>query len=245
VKSFGYYDLIEAFAQPGCAFCRLSAREARRYLDSLLYEYVAKPETQNAFRASRGLCRAHGWALTEVRDGALGIAILYEQALDETLRSLGALDETRPRAGGWRGRGGPAMPDALAPDAPCPCCVHVEAYEGRLLRDVLDGLDDVRFSEAFAQSSGFCLPHLMRIVGEAREPSHIAQLTTTQRAIWRRLQADLLTFIDKQGTRAGDNAFDPMGSEADSPRRALRALSGLEAEAAVPPPSKRARKGQG
>lgn len=231
MKSFGYYDLIETFPEPGCAFCRLSQREVGRYLDSLLYEYVAIPSMQNTFRASRGLCHAHAWGLTEIRDGVLGIAVFYEQTIDEVLSILAK----HSTAGGGlklpRRRGansGAAAAADLTPERDCPCCVHVAQVEITLIRDVVDGLGADRFVEAYQTSSGFCLPHLRRILPEVRDPKHVEILIATQRTIWAKLQAELLTFIDKHGTRHGDNVMVAMGEEADSWRRTLTALAGVD-----------------
>jgi hypothetical protein len=37
---YSYFDLVEAFGKPGCAVCNLLLRDADRFLDSILYEYV-------------------------------------------------------------------------------------------------------------------------------------------------------------------------------------------------------------
>lgn len=230
MKSFGYYDLIENFPEPGCAFCRLIQRETGRYLDSLLYEYVAIPSMQNTFRASRGLCHNHAWKLTEIRDGVLGIAVFYEQTIDEVLSILAK----HSSAGGGlklprrRGNNGGAAAADLKPERDCPCCVHVGQVEITLVQDVVDGLGDDRFVDAYRDSSGFCLPHLMRILPEIRDTKHAEILIATQRTIWAKLQSELLMFIDKHGTRGGDNAFVAMGNEADSWRRTLTALAGTD-----------------
>lgn len=229
MKSFGYYDLIETFPEPGCAFCRLSQRESRRYLDSLLYEYVAIPSAQNTFRASRGLCHTHAWELTEIRDGVLGITVFYEQALDEVLSILGNGPSGGLKLPRRRGnKSGVGLAADLAPERECSCCIHVAQTDTTLIRDVVDGLGDSRFVEAYQGSTGFCLPHLTRILPEIRDAKHVQTLVTTQRAIWAKLQAELLMFIDKHGTRHGDNVFVAMEGEADSWRRALNALAGLD-----------------
>ena len=69
---FGYYDLIEAFSQSGCAVCRLVKRDVQRNLNAILYEFVTDGEIYNRFRASRGLCAEHGQMLMGFGN-ALGI----------------------------------------------------------------------------------------------------------------------------------------------------------------------------
>ena len=55
-----FADLRDAFAQPGCAFCRLLARSANRYLDIVLWKMVLEPGSlADDYRASDGLCLGH------------------------------------------------------------------------------------------------------------------------------------------------------------------------------------------
>jgi hypothetical protein len=37
----GYFDLMEAFAQSGCALCRLALAASERHLDNWAYERLA------------------------------------------------------------------------------------------------------------------------------------------------------------------------------------------------------------
>ncbi len=50
------YELLQAFDQPGCPICRLTADSVHHYLEALMYEYVNEVPTHMAVRAARGFC---------------------------------------------------------------------------------------------------------------------------------------------------------------------------------------------
>jgi hypothetical protein len=56
-KSSGFYDLRQAFGEPGCALCRLLAQAADGYIDSLLWELVNDPALRLELNQTRGYCR--------------------------------------------------------------------------------------------------------------------------------------------------------------------------------------------
>jgi len=75
-------NLRVAFEEPGCPICRLRAGAERRYVQTLLYEYVNDGETRVGFVRSRGLCSYHAWFVQAneqllFSDG-LKTAIIYE-----------------------------------------------------------------------------------------------------------------------------------------------------------------------
>ncbi|PJF23952.1 MAG: hypothetical protein CUN53_20295, partial [Phototrophicales bacterium] len=126
MKPFGYYDLLEAFPERGCALCRLLARDKQQYLDLLIFEYTMDIEINANFRAARGLCSAHGAEFMAIQMSATSIAKLYGGVIEETLSLLDGLIESEGhgRSGRWRRDRavGKAAAEALEPNAPCPCC---------------------------------------------------------------------------------------------------------------------------
>jgi hypothetical protein len=101
-----YFDLLDAFREPGCALCRLATRSAARFLDVLSYENVNDYEVREWLRQARGFCTVHAWQwVDDVRDG-LGTAIIYR----DILHAVQA--DTRTVAGLFSGL--PAMPAAMA-----------------------------------------------------------------------------------------------------------------------------------
>lgn len=211
----GYYDLLEAFAQPGCALCRLLEHDVDRFLDNLLYEYPTDPTTQNAFRASRGLCHEHSWQLTRY-NSALAVAVLYNAALDELLN----ISEKTPPEKGRRGKSSP-LADALEPTKPCPACVVRSDSEKRYLNVIGEYIAGDRLRDAFAKSDGLCLPHFREALSTST-PDSARTLTAIQREKWAALKGEVETFLHKMDA----HYHQEIGTEATSWLRALARLAG-------------------
>jgi hypothetical protein len=221
---FNYYDLIETFPQPGCAICNRVQHDARRYLDSLLYEYVIEPETNAAFRSARGLCAQHSSQLVEFAASVLGIAILQSTVLDELLKLV---DAPRPAGSAFARLRSAAIGSTLAarlePTAPCPACANMRTMEAGHVRALAEHIDDPRLQEAYRQSEGLCVPHFRDVLRAAPGDKQAHLLLSIQLTHWQRLKAELDMFADKYDfNRAGE----VMGDERDSWRRALRLLAG-------------------
>jgi hypothetical protein len=229
-KSPGYYDLLEAFPQPGCAVCRLTQREVTGYLDSLLYEYVTEGDIQQALRDSRGLCNAHGWQLTDYTGNALGITILYRAALDETLKLLAQLPEKQTASRLKRLLNGQAsdaahLAERLAPVRPCLGCERQIDASTRYVAMTVDYIADARFRQAYEASSGLCLTHLRDVLRDVAD-QHTDVFVITQQRLWAALKIELQTFIDRDSALS-DAAI---GTEGTSRLRAIAALSGLKSD---------------
>ncbi len=222
---FGFYDLLDQLAEPGCAICALARRDADKQMDAILYEQVVDPPTQAHFRASRGLCAEHGARFTEYRN-ALGVCVLIDQALDEVLTILA----TTPARGGrtlGRLRGEPgesALARKLGPVRPCPVCEAQTRAEGHYASALALHLADSRLDEAFRLSDGLCLPHFTAALNRADDPARAQRLADIQRGIWRRLKAELAEFMRKSD--AVNARGEQMDLESDSWRRAVLLLGG-------------------
>jgi hypothetical protein len=229
VRPSGYFDLIETLPQPGCAVCNLLVRDVEHYLDSFLYEYVNDPASHLAFREGRGLCNKHGWQLRNFTENALGIAILYNAALDEALTLIkqppGSVMSPTGLArliGVSAGRGGAALADRLEPTRSCPVCESFRESEERYIQILGEHLDDARVQEAYQNSVGLCLPHFRQALRAIRDAGALEWLITAQREIWGRLKAELEDFIRKNNQYVAE----PIGAERDSWLRAIGRLSG-------------------
>lgn len=222
---FGFYDLLDQLAEPGCAVCALVRRDADKLMDAILYEQVVDPTTQQHFRASRGLCAEHGARFSEYRS-ALGVCVLADQVLDEV---LDILDKTPARSSPSLGRllsGSAESPLArkLAPERPCIVCEAQARSEAQLTATLARHLDDARMDEAYRLSDGLCLPHFTAALEQAADPAAARRLAEIQRAIWRRLKAELDEFMRKSD--AVNARGDEMDLESDSWRRAMQLLGG-------------------
>jgi len=213
------HQLSQAFAQPGCPVCRLTAESVHRYLDSLVYEYVNKPATHFAVRAARGFCTTHAWhALEAINASTLGMALLYEGLVRNLLKDLGELTPSSGRRAVAQAAG------ALEPSAPCPACEHRATVEAHLLRNLLEAFDQPEFAAAFGASAGLCLPHLRQATAVKGHADAKAALLAQQQAIWRALQADLAEYIRLSDYQHADEALTE--EAASSARRAIEQMAG-------------------
>jgi hypothetical protein len=216
-----FYDLIEAFAEPGCGVCTLVQRDVGHFIDAQLYEFVNTPETHTAFREGRGLCAIHSAQLSDYGASVLGIAILQAAVLDELLNTVEASGGV-VRSGLGRLRGGRSgLADALEPVGECIACAALERSEHSHLWALVNHLDDARLREAYAASDGLCLPHFrMALRAGKADP-----LTSIQTDIWRRLKGQLEEFARKYDVTHADEAM--RAEEGDSWRRALTSAAGM------------------
>jgi hypothetical protein len=229
-----FSDLRDAFAQPGCAFCGLVARSANRYLDVVLWEMVLDPELRSELNEARGYCSEHGWLL--VRTGsALGVAILMQHVI-KTLTtvvesnpvegtSISILEDVRRGlANDYTSKSTAPLVAELEPQTKCPVCTHVEDHERELADTLLEHLDETgALADDYRASDGLCLQHFRLSLTRAQSPAQARTLIAAQQSVWQRLHDELNEFIRKKDHRFKD---EPFGSEKDSWRRALEAISG-------------------
>jgi hypothetical protein len=224
LKPYSYYDLLERFAEPGCPVCALLKVAQRRYLSALLYEFVTDPGAQAQFRAARGLCNPHAWALLDQREGLVGVAILYEQAVSEWLDRLNEIEPPISNGGlGRLFRRDLSGAGRLAPERECGCCAQLAETERYALETLRDGLAEPSFRENYLSSTGLCLPHLVRLLPMLRDPAAFERVRDHQRERLSMLREQLNLFIARYGERGGGT---PMGDEATSWRRAIALLTG-------------------
>ena len=218
---FGYFDLLEAFPQPGCAVCRLLRHDVERFLDTLLYELPVDPVTQNNFRASRGLCHEHSWQLTRF-NSVLAVGILYDAALDELLHLIENTSSERQSALARLRGATSALADALEAQQPCPACVARDDAEKRYLQVIGEYVGEARLGAAFRQSEGLCLPHFRGALLQMRDPENARLLTELQLGKWTALKRELEEFLHKMDA----HYHAPIGAESTSWLRTLARMVG-------------------
>jgi hypothetical protein len=234
VKSQGYYELKQAFTEPGCALCRLLARHADGFVDATLYELVNDIEGRAEFNQARGYCNEHAWLL--VRHGAsLGAAILMDSVLGTVLRLLeqksfepqSAFSLRQIRGVFNSGEPSPATAKVvknLEPQKPCPVCTAVkksEKYYVTALAKQMVGPDAL--VAAYEASDGLCLPHFRLVLRRVSNENVFQTLVEAQKRVWLRLRSQLAEFIRKKDHRFKEEAF---GIEGDSWLRAIEAVAG-------------------
>lgn len=224
---FSYFDLIDAFSQPGCAICNLLKRDAERLLDSILFEYVTDPAMQTSFRASRGLCNEHGWRMAQMGN-VLGIAVLHEAVIDEVLKIL---HRTSPNGNAQRylsrllfPQGSNAeLSEALSQTQPCVVCKMQNASEVQYVNTFVEYSPDEKMQTAYRNSEGLCLEHFKQVLRHTHDAQRSEQIVTIQTEIWTNLQSELREFIRKYDFQ---NVDEKIGAEGDSWSRAIATLSG-------------------
>lgn len=237
-RTWGFYDLRDALAEPECAICRLATRAADQYLESLLWESVNDPETRHDIRQARGFCHEHSWRLARHR-ASLGATIITNDVLRDVLRAMESAHFQAPPILSLRRTQevwDPRQPAAatadvvarLSPQQPCPVCVEAEKMENIYLSTLIETLlGDDGLLDAFRSSDGLCLPHLRQALTRVREKALFETLVHAQRAIWQRLADQLSEIIRKADYRFQDEA---PGEERGASLRAIAALAGTRSD---------------
>jgi hypothetical protein len=204
-KHLAEHALLETLPQQGCAICRLTAKAADGWIDTLLREGITNVTTRLGFRASGGLCARHGEHLI-ARGNPLGVATLYQDLLSQA----------------------PPFAGKAPPQRRCPLCRHTSEV-GSLYAGVLAGLldrDDVW--EALRGPGAPCVPHGWELVKQSpRQRRNAVRQALAERAAL--LEAELQEVIRKHDYRYQDEGW---GAEADAWSRGVRFWSGQEGEAA-------------
>jgi hypothetical protein len=196
-----FFNLTDALAETGCAFCVLTAAAAHRYLEAMLYEYVNDPGTRKAMATSLGFCPAHARLAREARD-ALGVAILYEALC------RGAASRIR------KGH----MPLVGF----CPVCRAEADAEQRYVRAFSTHIVEKDFEAQFLASDGFCLSHFQSVCESLADNAARELVRTHQAKTLETLAAQLRLFAEKHDYR---NTTE-FGPEGDAWQRALEKLAG-------------------
>jgi len=227
--------LKEALRSRGCPICRIGEETGRRYLSSILHEFVNDLTFRLKLAESWGFCRSHAWGFLSLEQAryhgdGMSTANLGQWQVGrvlELLRQAEGLPARRQRVR-WLGKGRDletSLRPRLAPTGECPACVSQRRSEEYALGVLLEHLgEEGEVTRLFRGSSGLCLPHL-RAALEARD--HEAGLTTlldTQRRRLEELYGELEEYLRKHDYRF---AHEPYGSEEDAHIRATEFLAGL------------------
>jgi len=218
-------DLHEAYAAPGCPVCALLSRSERRYIDATLYEHVTDVRWRGEVRAARGFCALHTEHVLHVGRSALGVSLVAADII-KTLREIlpnarpnaasNALSRLRSSLGGTN-----AQANLLRPQQPCPICTYLAELGAIYIAALIDDVATAQGQAAYKRSVGLCLPHLAAAVQRGSEG--ITAVLEHQAQTWEQLEGELNEFIRKSDYQYSG---EPMESERDAWRRALRLLAG-------------------
>lgn len=216
-KHIDYFAVLDAFREAKlCALCELEDRSVRMYLDSLLYESVNDAGVRANLVRSRGYCRRHAHLLLEFANG-LGTAILY---LDQVRQYLQFLEGLRgPDAKLRRKKEQEWNHHALCPA----CAIQAQSRRGQV-GTLLAWLDDPEMREAFEQSPGLCVPHLLFVLDQAEDTDQRDYLIAVQTRMFSTLADELAEYCRKHDYRFLADGF---GKEGDSWQRAVNMMVGI------------------
>jgi hypothetical protein len=226
-----YFELLEVLQQPGCPVCTRQEIASKRALGALLYEQVTDPLTRRHLLGSRGLCNWHAWMLPEIPDSALGTALVYKHLLQDLLQAFPGLLEHRSPSR-WRRlvdqvsrrRKRVAEPARRrGQTADCPVCRLCRRAERNDVRTIVTFWAEPEFAQAFKQSSGLCLPHLLACAQICRGHASLPSVLADHARRFQELTGELEEFIRKRDYRFQREAYGP---ERDSWRRVLEVFVG-------------------
>jgi hypothetical protein len=226
-----YYELLEILQQPGCPICARQAIASKRALGALLYEQVNDPLTRRHLLGSRGLCNWHAWMLPEVRDSALGTALVYKHLLLDVLTAFSVLLSEVQTPSRWqrlvdqvtRRQRNPEPRGRRGQKADCPVCRLCRRAERNDIRTILAFWAEPEFSQAFGKSTGLCLPHLVACSRAWQGHVNLPALLADHERRFQNLRTELEEFIRKCDYRFQREA---LGTERDSWRRVLEVFVG-------------------
>nr|MDD6335283.1 DUF6062 family protein [bacterium] len=231
-----------------CPLCRLMDRAEKSYVDNFLGGSVMEPDVRIEVN-QKGFCRHH-FGLLYAQRNRLGVALMAHTHLGETLKDLdkrldGALGAVRRGVGLFdsgvlaKANKNGALPQALNrlkeatadPGKTCIICERLEETLGRYVYTLMCMYENESdFRKAFAESSGFCLPHFAIVLDRAPQHLHgrrledfLTTLITIEKAHLHRLSDELYGY-----TQQFDyvNAGKDFSASRDAVPRTLNALRG-------------------
>lgn len=231
-RYLAYFDLIEAFRQPGCPVCRCAATASRQYLETLGREHVNDPQLRWRLRASWGFCNWHSWILADLPGSTFAAAVIHEDLLRTARHRTAALGARAacvargPRR--WLARlagagGSPALVRLYRRRSPCPACLEAARVEARAVDALGAFVDELAFQRAYEDSDGLCVPHTVQAVERAAGRPEAETLVRITVGRWETLCRAVERFKVKHDHR---NAEPFSEDEASAWRRALATITG-------------------
>jgi hypothetical protein len=201
----------------------MGQHKSQRYVETLLNEAVTDVGQRDTWRRSRGLCHWHAWMATETPHSAGSLAILYADVLHHDVEHLAALTSAAPTTRRWRAQR--LLVQRLQrwlhfwrQQRPCQVCHLWHEQERLYLHVLLHDWQEPGLAQAFATSRGLCWLHILRLVEQGRQHTHLQDVLAAQQVHLQRLQDDLYEFIRKLDYRL---ARQPYGREADAWQRVI------------------------
>ncbi len=213
----------------GCPFCRLRAMLEGNELDLILGASMMEPDVRIKTNEA-GFCSAHFTKMLRHRK-RLPLALMMESHLDETRK--------RTEGGGMTDLikgAGTAAEGALANlEKSCYLCSRIDFSLNKMLENAAWLWDaDPEFRKKTAAQPYFCLPHYRmwltvgrKEIGKKRYADFYKEVSGVVNTYFDALRADVSWFCKKFDYRYEN---EPWGNAKDSVERAIKFLSGDDAE---------------
>lgn len=213
-KHRAYFELLERLPLGGCALCGAVRAGMDSYLKSYLEEGVTDEENWGALKAAQGWCARHARQLESRADG-LAVALFYGHMIEESLAQVQAGEGKLERLKSILGPGKPA---------PCPGCLREHESESGWAHLLAQAAGEEEARDLMRRHLCLCVGHL-RLVLRFAQTESLAFLREDQGAKLKSLARENAEFVRKTG--ANGRGSQPLGAEADSWKRALRAWYGI------------------
>jgi hypothetical protein len=221
-KHTAYYELLEQLARPDCPICALAARRTHAFLERYLEEGVVHEDTWDRLAAAGGWCGRHAREIESFDDG-LAVALFYGHLLKKKQVALAAGQALLPQVPGEASAPGlMARLGGAEAQLRCTACDIEEETERTQAHLVAKALGESEAVAAMQAHPGFCLHHVDLVSARTAE-THKAAFIAQQGAKLKELADELELFV----RRSEHNATEPLGTERNAWKRALRRYYGL------------------
>jgi hypothetical protein len=217
-KHTAYYELLKQLASPDCPVCALAARRTRAFLQRYLEEGVVHEDTWDRLAAAGGWCGRHAADVRGLDDG-VAVALFYKHLLKKKAADLAAGKALLPVAPGVAHKAGLFGGTA---QAQCPACGIEHETVGTQSHLLSQALAEPEAQAALDKHPGLCLSHVDTVLARAAAPLRAA-FVAQQAEKLRVLETELELFI----RRSEHGATEPIGTERDAWKRALKRYYGL------------------
>lgn len=223
------YDLVDAFKQNGCPVCTLGLHSVAHYIESTNYDSVGDVGVRHQLKGALGFCNLHAYQWLHAAF-ILGTAQIYHDVLGIILNDLQSTSwhpaTLSDRVTSLLSHHDDEAPGGvIQPTASCPACAVLAETEEMLIRTLMQTLADPTFRDAYAASTGLCIPHLRAALTSA--PTREAFEMLKNHAVHQEeiLLAQLAEIVRKHDYRY---LHEPIGEEKGAAARSVAHVAGAK-----------------
>lgn len=144
-----------------CPICKLLTETAFNFFRQWQYSLATDEAAQQSFAAEHGFCSLHTWQLAGIASPR-GLSVGYFALLEKLSSALSALAANENGADD-------AIGDLTGQPATCRVCRLLADYERHYTHRLATVLGDAAGRNAYAQSPGVCLRHLLPLIASVTD----------------------------------------------------------------------------